>query len=46
MPTIRERKPGVWEVRVFVGNDDSGRPKQSAERCAAPTETRYERPLS
>ncbi len=28
MATIRERKPGVWEVRVFVGNDDSGRPKQ------------------
>jgi integrase len=28
MATIRQRKPGVWEVRVFVGNDDSGRPKQ------------------
>ncbi len=28
MATIRQRKPGVWEVRVFVGNDDRGRPKQ------------------
>jgi integrase len=26
--TIRERKPGVWEVRVFVGEDERGRPKQ------------------
>jgi integrase len=25
---MRERSPGVWEVRVFVGNDDRGRPKQ------------------
>jgi hypothetical protein len=28
MATIRQRKPGVWEVRVFVGYDDSDRPKQ------------------
>lgn len=28
MATIRERKPGVWEVRVFVGDDERGRPKQ------------------
>jgi integrase len=28
MATIRERSLGVWEVRVFVGNDDRGRPKQ------------------
>ncbi len=28
MATLRERKPGVWEVRVFVGNDERGRPKQ------------------
>ncbi len=28
MATIRERKPGVWEVRVFVGEDERGRPKQ------------------
>ena len=28
MATIRKRKSGVWEVRVFVGNDDRGRPKQ------------------
>jgi hypothetical protein len=26
--TIRERRPGVWEVRVFVGEDVRGRPKQ------------------
>jgi integrase len=26
--TIRERRPGVWEVRVFVGEDERGRPKQ------------------
>jgi len=26
--SIRERKPGVWEVRVFVGEDEKGRPKQ------------------
>ena len=24
MPTIRKRKPGVSEVRVFVGNDAVG----------------------
>ena len=28
MATLRERKPGGWEVRVFVGNDERGRPKQ------------------
>lgn len=28
MATLRERKPGVWEVRVFVGNDEHGRPRQ------------------
>ncbi len=28
MATLRERKPGVWEVRVFVGNDERGRPRQ------------------
>lgn len=28
MATLRERKPGVWEVRVFVGDDERGRPKQ------------------
>jgi hypothetical protein len=28
MPTIRERTPGVWEVRVFLGRDGRGRPKQ------------------
>jgi integrase len=26
--TIREKKPGVWEVRVFTGNDARGRPTQ------------------
>lgn len=28
MATIRERKPGVWEVRAFTGNDARGRPTQ------------------
>jgi hypothetical protein len=26
--TLREREPGVWEVRVFVGRDAAGRPRQ------------------
>jgi len=26
--TIRQRGPGVWEVRVFIGNDERGRPQQ------------------
>jgi integrase len=26
--TIRERKPGVWEVRAFTGRDGGGRPTQ------------------
>ena len=28
MATIRERKPGVWEVRGYTGNDHVGRPTQ------------------
>ena len=28
MATIRQRRAGVWEVRVFVGYDDRGRPAQ------------------
>ena len=28
MATIRQRRPGVWEVRVFVGYDERGRPAQ------------------
>jgi hypothetical protein len=28
MATIRERRPGVWEVRVFTGADARGRPTQ------------------
>src|ERR1039458_4109114 len=28
MATIRERLPGVIEVRVFVGRDEAGRPVQ------------------
>ena len=30
MATIRERKPGVWEVRAFAGRDTSGRPVQTS----------------
>jgi integrase len=26
--TVRERRPGVWEVRVFTGRGDDGRPTQ------------------
>ena len=28
MATVRERSPGVWEVRVFVGGDSRGKPVQ------------------
>jgi len=28
MATVRERKPGVWEVRAFTGRDERGRPTQ------------------
>jgi integrase/predicted nucleotidyltransferase len=48
--TLRERKPGVWEIRVFTGRDSSGRPtqisrtvrgsKREAQRVAATLESR------
>ena len=44
MATICQRKPGVWEVRVFVGNDEHGRPKQ-VSRTVRGTK-RSEQPLS
>jgi integrase len=28
MATLRERSPGVWEIRVFTGRDRTGRPRQ------------------
>ncbi|GAC1314458.1 MAG: site-specific integrase [Acidimicrobiales bacterium] len=28
MATVRETKPGVWEVRVFTGRDAAGKPTQ------------------
>ena len=28
MATIREKRPGVWEVRVFTGTNTKGRPTQ------------------
>jgi integrase len=28
MATLRERRPGVWEIRVFTGTDARGRPTQ------------------
>lgn len=47
---MRERKPGVWEIRVFTGRDASGRPtqisktvrgtKREAQRVAATLEAR------
>src|SRR5437764_14119683 len=43
--TIRQKRPGVWEIRVFTGRDADGRPtqisktvrgsKREAERVAA-----------
>ncbi len=48
MATMREKQPGVWEVRVFTGTDARGRPtqmsktihggKRDAERLAAEME--------
>ena len=45
MASIRQKRPGYWEVRVFVGYDDAGRhvqvskvvkgSKRDAERLAA-----------
>ena len=32
MGTIRERKPGVWEVRAFSGRDANGKPTQVSRR--------------
>jgi integrase/predicted nucleotidyltransferase len=50
MATVRERRPGVWEIRVFTGRDASGRPtqvsrtvrgtKREAQRVAASLESR------
>ncbi len=50
MATVRERKPGVWEIRVFTGRDASGRPtqisktvrgtKREAQRVATTLEAR------
>jgi integrase/predicted nucleotidyltransferase len=50
MATLRERRPGVWEIRVFTGRDASGRPtqvsrtirgtKREAQRVAAAFESR------
>jgi integrase len=50
MATIRQRKRGVWEVRVFVGRDEQDRPvqvsrtvrggKKDAERVAADLEAK------
>jgi integrase len=31
MATIRERRPGVWEVRVFSGRDPAGKPTQVSQ---------------
>jgi hypothetical protein len=43
--TVREKRPGVWEVRAFTGRDERGRPtqvsrtvhgtKRDAQRAAA-----------
>jgi integrase len=49
MATVRERRPGVWEIRVFTGTDARGRPtqlsktihggKRTAQRVAAEMES-------
>jgi integrase len=49
MATLRERRPGVWEIRVFTGEDARGRPtqlsktihgsKRKAQRAAAEMES-------
>ena len=31
MATIREKRPGVWEVRQYVGRDARGRPRQISQ---------------
>jgi hypothetical protein len=48
--TIRQRRPGIWEIRVFTGRDQAGRPTQfsktvrgterEAQRVAASLEAR------
>jgi integrase len=48
--TIRQRRPGVWEVRVFTGRDEEGQPtqvsrtvrggKRDAQRVAAELTTK------
>jgi integrase len=48
--SIRQRKSGMWEIRVFTGRDDAGRPtqvsrtirgtKREAQRVAASLESR------
>src|SRR3954452_19188503 len=30
MATIREKRPGVWEVRVFTGRGPDGKPTQTS----------------
>lgn len=49
LATIREKRPGVWEVRAFTGSDVRGRPtqlsrtvhggKRDAQRLAAQLES-------
>ena len=34
MATIRERQPGVWEIRVFTGRDNRGRPTQTSRTAS------------
>jgi hypothetical protein len=31
--TMRERRPGVWEIRVYVGRDEQGRPSRKPHRA-------------
>lgn len=50
MASVRERRPGIWEIRVFTGRDAAGKPtqisktvrgtKREAQRVAAALEAR------
>lgn len=34
MGTMREKRPGSWELRVYIGDDSQGRPMQRSRACS------------
>jgi hypothetical protein len=38
---MREKKPGVWEVRVFTETDERGKPTQTSGRLSEPCRARW-----